>query len=334
MEKYKFFVGCDMSKSFFDVSFLSFANDVQYLGQFSNDHKGFEEMESQLLSRTSIPAQQWLVCFENTGIYSKAFLEWLVSKQIPCKEENPIQIARSLGIRRGKNDQADSRDICQYGFEKRDSILPSQLSQPLIVELRKLLSRRDTLVRHKQALEQSVNEQKASLNPKLKKLFVKQNDALLKVMNEQIAELDQEIEKTIESDDDLNNNSNLIKGVIGIGPVISAYMIAATENFSCFTDGRKFASYSGIAPFQNSSGTKLGRTRVSHFANKKIKTLLFNAAVVAAQHDKELKLYFQRKRLEGKPEGVIYNNIKNKIIHRVFAVVKRQSPFVRLANYK
>jgi len=334
MEKYKFFIGCDMSKSFFDVSYLNAGKKVNYLGRYDNDHDGFKAMLKELKDHALVSQVEWLVCFENTGVYSKSFLEWLISKEISCKEENPIQISRSLGIRRGKSDKADSKDICQYGYEKRDSIIPSQLSQPLIVELRKLLSRRDTLVRHKQSLEQSVNEQKSSLNPKLKKLFVKQNDVLLKVMNKQIGELDKEIEKTIESDDDINNNGKLIRSVIGIGPVISAYMIAATENFSCFTDGRKFASYAGIAPFENSSGTKHGRTRVSHFANKKVKSLLSNAAIVAVRHDKELKRYFERKRKEGKAEGVIYNAIKNKIIHRVFAVVKRKSPYVRLATYK
>jgi len=334
MEKYNFFVGCDISKSSFDVSFKIPGYDVDYLGQFTNNQEGFKEMEMQLKESTSSSHSTWLICFENTGVYSKSILEWLVSRMIACKEENPIQISKSLGIRRGKSDKADSKDICQYCYEKRDVIVPSKLSNPLFIELRKLLSRRDTLVRHKQSLEQSVNEQKGSLNPKLKKLFVKQNEALLKVMNKQIEELDREIKKTMEEDDTMNNNGKLIKSVIGVGPVISAYMIAVTENFSCFTDSRKFASYSGVAPFENSSGKTQGKTRVSHFANKKIKSLLSNAVIAAVQHDREIKQYFERKIKEGKPKGVIYNAIKNKIIHRIFAVVKRQTPYVPLATYK
>jgi len=43
--------------------------------------------------------------------------------------------------------------------------------------------------------------------------------------------------------------------------------------------------------------------------------------------------YYERKIAEGKPEGIVFNNIKNKLIHRVFAVIKRQTPFVPLNKH-
>jgi len=69
---------------------------------------------------------------------------------------------------------------------------------------------------------------------------------------------------------------------------------------------------------------------VSHLANKKIKSLLSNAVPVAIRLDPQIQKYQKAKLNEGKARGIIVNNIKNKLIQRVFAVVKRQSPYVIL----
>ena len=68
-------------------------------------------------------------------------------------------------------------------------------------------------------------------------------------------------------------------------------------------------------------------------ANKKMKSLLSNCANVAIMHDKEIRAYYERKLAEGKEKGSVINAVKNKLVHRVFAVIKRQTPYVRLHNY-
>lgn len=155
MSKYLFFVGSDISKAVIDISFHKDGKAI-YLNQFTNNEKGFIKFIRQLSKLTTIPKQQWMICFENTGIYSKPLLEWLLNNNIPCKEENALRISRSLGLKRGKDDKVDSMDICQYAFEKRDSIKPSILPKPLITKLKKLLARRDFLVQQRQSLKVSL----------------------------------------------------------------------------------------------------------------------------------------------------------------------------------
>lgn len=76
------------------------------------------------------------------------------------------------------------------------------------------------------------------------------------------------------------------------GLVTAVALILATNNFTAFSDSRKFASYCGpgrraVAPFEHTSGTSIrGRTKTSHLANKRIarrtvKALLSNGATVA-----------------------------------------------------
>jgi len=329
---YSFFIGSDISKSVIDISYIVDGEPI-YLGQFLNSEEGFNDFVKALLKITDVPFCEWFICFENTGVYSKPLLNWLISKDIACKEENAMKIARSLGLRRGKNDKVDSKDISRYAFEKRDSIQATILSKPLIISLRKLLSRRDLLVRQKQSLSVSLTEQKSYIDENLYETLKQGDDILLKAYNNQIKIIEKLIQELIQSDPEVALNDQLAQSVIGIGKVTSAYIIAFTANYTTFKNARKFACYSGIAPFSNQSGTKKGKTKVSHIANKKIKSILSNCIASAITHDPEISWYYNRKVGQGKEKGIVLNAVKNKLIHRVFSVVQRQTPYVKMMRY-
>lgn len=329
---YDFFVGCDVSKQVLDVAY--YQNGPVYLGQFSNCSEGFKKMRKALELMTNSDPTRWFVCFENTGIYSKSLVEYLASQMIPFREENALLISRSLGMRRGKDDKSDSMDLCKYAFEKRDSLEPTILPNPLIVKLSRLLSRRELLVKQRTATKVSFSEQKKFLEPDLLALFRCQTDQVVSLINSQIKQLEKKIDETTRSDEALRRNSELARSVVGIGPIQSAFLIVYTHNFTRFDTARKFASYSGVAPFiHGQSGVKHGVSKVSHLANKKMKSLLGMGARAAIQFDRELQDYYHRKVGEGKAKGIVLNNVKNKLIQRVFAAIKRQSPYVKLMNY-
>ena len=67
---------------------------------------------------------------------------------------------------------------------------------------------------------------------------------------------------------------------------------------------------------------------------KLLKADLSQAANSAIVWDKEMKEYYERKRKEGKAYGVVLNAVKFKLVGRMFAVVKRGTPFVELMTYK
>jgi len=326
---YKFYVGIDVSKDVLDVALKRNA-EIKYYGQFKNDKEGYSLMIKDLETYSGCKCTSGFFCFENTGAYSKMLLEYLVCHRISCLEENPIQIKRSIGLKRGKTDQIDAVAICKYAFEKRDTLIATKLDKPLIVKIKKLLSRRELLVKQKVSLQLSVKENIQMLSPETQDLFNQQNESLLSLYRSQIKQIERELEFTIRTDKSLNKTNRLVQSIKGIGPIIGAYLIATTGNFSRFEDARKYACYCGIAPFQNQSGKFRGKTQVSHMANKKIKSLLSNSVPVAVRLDPQIRRYEQAKLAEGKPRGIIVNNIKNKLIQRAFAVVKRQSPYVIL----
>lgn len=82
--------------------------------------------------------------------------------------------------------------------------------------------------------------------------------------------------------------------------------------------------HAGVAPFEHRSGSSVrGKTRVSHHARKRLKSLFHLAAMSSIRAKGELRDYYQRKVGEGKNKMLVLNAVRNKIIHRIYAVVRR-----------
>ena len=118
------------------------------------------------------------------------------------------------------------------------------------------------------------------------------------------------------------------------GEQTSVYLIIATKGFTAFKNWRQFACYSGVAPFEHSSGSSVkGRTRVNHMADKKMKSLLQMCAMTTLKYDPQLKEYYTKKKAEGKNSMLVLNNIRSKLISRVFAVINRQTPYINTYKF-
>jgi len=147
------------------------------------------------------------------------------------------------------------------------------------------------------------------------------------------AKTEEYIMQEINKDEQIKSTFQLLTSIPGIGPVNALMAIAYTENFKRFTNGRKFGSYCGVVPFDHSSGKSIrGKSRVNHMANKEIKATLSMAARAAMAYNPEMKLYYQRRKEMGKHPMSIINEIRFKLILRMFAVVKKQKVYVD--NYK
>lgn len=326
---FKFFIGVDISKSTFDVSYWN--DRVIYLGRFSNDLEGFDLCYKSLKGLTNYSLQQWFFVFENTGVYSKALKNFLFSKGLACVEENPLKIKRNAPLKRGKSDPSDAQMICEYAVEKHHKLSPDKQTNKSIQKIRLLLNRRDLLVKHKTATQTSHSEQVVNMTKDVKEKMTLLNNDLIEIINKQIKELEHLIKSYLKEDIEVKNNFDLATSVTGIGLVTGAFMICLTNNFTTTRSARQFSSYTGVAPFPYESGTMKGNHRVSKIANKKMRSLISNGVLAAVQHDPAIKQYYQRLKQKNKPHGVIWNNIKNKLIARVFATIKRGTPYVKLA---
>jgi transposase len=142
-------------------------------------------------------------------------------------------------------------------------------------------------------------------------------------LTKQIDNLQSEIESVIQSNQGLFKIFELITSIKCIGTQTSLHLIVYTNAFTKFKNARKFASYCGIAPFPNRSGTSIrGKTKVSHLANKKVKCLLDLCAKSSICYNQEMMEYYHRRVVdEGKNKMSTINIIRNKLLSRVFSVV-------------
>ena len=91
-----------------------------------------------------------------------------------------------------------------------------------------------------------------------------------------------------------------------------------------FNEPKQLACHAGVAPFEHRSGSSVrGRTRVNQHARKKLKVLFHLGALAAVRVKGELRNYYERKVGEGKNKMLVLNAVRNKLIHRICAVVKR-----------
>ncbi|MBQ4038481.1 MAG: IS110 family transposase [Bacteroidaceae bacterium] len=90
--------------------------------------------------------------------------------------------------------------------------------------------------------------------------------------------------------------------VDGVRPVVALNMIVITEAFTRFNNARQFNCFAGLAPFQYMSGSSQpSKARVSHRADKSIKSLLHLSAVsVIGRKTGDMKQYYLRKVEQGK----------------------------------
>jgi transposase len=164
---------------------------------------------------------------------------------------------------------------------------------------------------------------------------VKEDQETLAYFKVKLKRIEKKMLDIVKSTKELKINYDKITKVIGVGPVIGISCIIETRNFTRFYNPRKFGCHCGLAPFPYSSGSSVrGKTRTSNLCNKTLKGFLFKGAWTAIQHDPQLKTYYNRKILEGKNKFGVANAVAFKLVLRIFAVVKRDEPFVKLVAKK
>jgi transposase len=316
------FIGTDVSKLTLDHGI----HTAMVHEKTTNNSEGFKSWLKWAL-RFGPKKQLWVV-MEHTGYYSYQFELFLHQQAIRYTKVAALEIKRSVGLVRGKSDKVDALLISRYGWMNRDRLEPQQLSAAVITELKDLVNLRDKLVRDRSGYKARMKEQAATRKYSKSHVQNKIQSRMIKELTADIQEVETAIKGLIKEDEALLNNYKLLLSIKAVGFVTAVYMLAYTENFRKFLNSRKFACYAGLAPFEHSSGTSLrGKNRISHYANKKAKCLLNLAASVAIQHNPEMKTYYIRRVNEGKSKMGTLNIIRHKLIDRMFAVVKRGSPY-------
>jgi transposase len=328
------FVGIDVSKKTLDISVVT-DGQIKSHCQVLNTKKAIQSTVPAMMNKLQATMENTVFCLEHTGMYTMILLRWLTENGAKVWLESPVRISAGAGIVRGKNDKVDSGRIALYAFKNYHCVKLWKAPRPVLEKLAALLSQRTRLIKAKRQLSVAFNEQKKFYQKDVLQTLQQFVDNPIKAIEEQVVAIEKEIRKTIKEDLNLYKLYKILVSINGIGLQTAAYVLVTTNEFLTITDAKKYACYSGVAPFEYSSGTSIRkRSRVSPKANKIAKTLLHLSALNAVRSKGDIQDYYHRKIEEGKNKMSILNAVRNKLIHRIFTCVKQDRLFEKNYSYK
>jgi transposase len=290
-------------------------------------------MNEWLKQKDVLLDEETLICMEFTGIYNSALVDYLSSKKSLLWVEMAMKIKKSEGFERGSNDKSDAIKIARYAFRYQERKQLWSPADECLNKIKHLIAQRDRIIDNINRLIVPVKElrevgciEQAKQMEKLQKTVISK----LEKTRENIEAL---IAKLVDSNKEVSQKVKRVKSIKGVGPVTAVAFLVYTKGYSSFDNGKQLACYSGVVPFiKKQSGISIkSKPRVSPFANKKLKRLLHLCALSAIQHDKELKAYYERKILAKKNKMSVINAVRNKLVLRMFAVLRDDRDFVE--NY-
>ena len=143
----------------------------------------------------------------------------------------------------------------------------------------------------------------------------------VRTLDRKIADLGGRIEAEVEA------SGTTLTQIFGIGPILAAKIIGAVGNVTRFPTKGHFASYSGTAPVEASSGETV-RHRLSLAGNRHLNYALHMVAVCQARSDARGGAYYRKKIAEGKSRKEALRCLKRRVSDAVFRslVVDSQAP--------
>ena len=328
--KFKEVIGIDVGK----IANEARIHTSQLGHEFENSPSGFKGMLKWTLKNIPCAKEEVLFAFEHTGLYSFPLSVFLTEKNLSFVLLPWLEIKRSMGIQRWKNDKIDAKRIALYAFRRKDEINPYQLPSKRLIEIRRLLSLRERLVVQRASYIKNLKENARFLKKSDNKILFDVEERMLKELSAQVKKIENEFDKIVDEDLSIKRQFDLITSIKWVGKQTALSMIDYTNGFTLFDNWRKFASYAGTAPFPYQSGISInGKSKVNHLANKKLKALLNLCATSAVAYNTEMKIYFERRKEEGKNGMSTINIVRNKILARIFAVINRGTPYVDTCGF-
>lgn len=318
-----YFIGIDIAKDTLD--WAVYTQDGHQLSVHAdNTITAIKTVLTQLKALPNWNPKQAVFCTEHTGIYNAHLLELFHQQNLAIWLESSLQIKQAGGMQRGKTDKVDAQRIAQYAYRFRDQIRLWEPPRKVIQQLAFLSATRQRLNQAYNLLSVPVAEQETFISKSLQKTLKGNVENSLAALKAEQKAVEEQIKELIENDLRLKELFDLMVSVPGIGPVIATELLITTNEMQTISDPKKLACHAGVAPFEYRSGSSIrGKTRVSHQARKRLKSLLHMGTMSAIQVTGDLQDYYVRKIGEGKHTMLVLNAVRNKLIHRVCAVVRR-----------
>jgi transposase len=329
MNKPEYYVGIDIASAQFTAAVGRMEQKWKIVvppAEFPNEYDSFGQFLHWMQSH-QLGADNCIVCMEATGVYGEVFAHFLVVNHYRVAIEPPLKVKRAFAPVGHKTDPVDSCQIAEYAYRYYDELSPWQPRDAVLEQIQTLLTTRE------QFSAQCAAHQNALKALKRKKvrtaLAEKAHQDAISQLRVHIKTLEKEIERLIDQDPDFHKMAKLLLSVPGVGLLLAAHLLVHLQTAAEPLDPKQLAAFIGICPYEHQSGSSIHfRPTSRHYGPSTLRKLIFLAACSVRTHREQFKLYFLRKIAEGKPKKLVINNIANKLLKIICAVVRSGTPFV------
>ena len=321
-------IGVDPHKLSATIEVLDDSETVLATGRFGTDKDGYAAMRRRV---ASFPERVWAV--EGSNGAGRPLAQRLLADGEHVVDVPAKLSARVRALDTGHNRKTDPHDAHAVAVVAvRTKNLRVLAHDPQLEALRLLVDRRAELTRSRIQCVNRVHRLLSELVPgqSKKKMSTTQAKAILATVKprdvagktrrrlaaEQIAEL-VVIEKkakavTKELKAMITASGSTLTELPGVGPVVAARVLADTGDVARFTDRNRYASWTGTAPIEASSG-EIVRHRLSRAGNRRMNHMIHMAAASQLRHDTEGRAYYRRKLAAGKTKAEAMRCLKRRI---------------------
>lgn len=318
------YVGIDIAAKTFTVAWGMQTQQIGKAQTFNQTKTGYKKLV-KALKATGYAPNEVLVVLEATSTYWMQVAVTLHRAGYQVNVINPRQahnFAKVL-LKQAKTDAIDARTLAQLA-----RTLPLKAWEPpskVWEALYQRLVEHDNLTEMQQMLRNQLHalKHRAQVDPAV----VARKQHLIDEMSEQLDSIKQEIADWVKQSEwaDLAKRLRAIKG---IGPLSAAWLLVVTNGFTTCEDAEHLASYLGLVPHPQPSGTsRRGYRRVGCGGHARARRVLHQAAVVAARFNPAVRVFYQRLLDRGKPVKVARVAAARKLVHIAFAVAIGDQPY-------
>ena len=321
-----YLVGIDPAADSFTATALAAPEHlVLRPASFDNTTEGFSAFQAWLAQAGLTPLNTH-VCIEHTGVYSEALCYDLHRRGFMLSLVDPYAVWRAF--KDGpKTDLLDSGKIAEYAYRYRDRLRLWQPNETVVEQVRVLLSTREQLVEQKTA---TINARQALARKVVQTPAANQAlEATTAHLKEQIRAVEAEIRRLITEHPATAQMFAFVTSTPGVGVLLGAHLVVLTKAFKEVPSHRRLAQYLGIAPNAHESGTSVRRRpRSRGYGTAVVRKLLHLAARSVRTHHAGYRYYFMRKVEQGKPASLVLNNIANKLLKTLCAIMRNRQPYI------
>jgi transposase len=308
-------IGIDVSNDVFDAT-MCFGGKIARR-QFSNSPSGHRQFMSWALRRTNSAR----VCLEATGIYHlQLSLALHRNPSIELMVVNPCAARRfaQANMVRAKTDTIDADGLLQYlqrmpfrpWCAPREEVLQLQCLAHRVAQLDKEITRERSRLHavrragpHTRPVQQDIQAHIKQIKRRLETIRAKAMDVIM-------------------SDRQLADDARIIDSAPGFAELTSMKLVAELSPLPDDMMSPQWVAQAGLDPRPVESGSsQRSPRRISKQGNARIRSALYMPALVAKQHDPNVKAYYEKLVANGKPKMQAIVAVMRKLLHALWGML-------------